>query len=549
MTPIVLTQSLSPSLLIETAPIGYGLASVYRGAEVVWTLEPVEPTTQGVLSVENPAHPYRNAPLQSKVQAYVPVLVRVFRSPSESTVSHNYNIFQRTTLDRIRMQNISSPRLHRILGHDSTMLISVEEYIVGTPIRALLDAYMLRDQRMPESHVLAMGERLVAFWSAAAEENIHTTVQLDEVLIDEHGHLRTRPTYREEQSRQDVGAALLVLVDIAAMSAPEEIQGFGYEARSSMFYLGMLLYEMFTGAHPHARGEKKLFELFTRIVQDDAPYLRSRRPDVHPSVAAFVHRCLQRDPQNRFSNWNDLQLAYRGIQALFPPVMARDLVQSIHQWVPEHHERNVPAVLVSNAIRPFTEDRIEVIDVSRLSVPKRPPHAPVSMTIPIIDEEAEFAGIDGRPMLRVSPSLLVDARPVTKAEVERFYFAIGKVFPAELRALNDDDDDTCVFVTRDVAQAYAHWAGKHLPTEEEWELAVERLGRERLDIGRIWEWTNTPYEDGGWVVRGGRWRDQSTQPARPENRSFARKPAPDLGFRCALTTPNEIHETILNSKE
>lgn len=549
MTPIVLTQSLGPSLFIEAAPIGYGLANVYRGAEVSWTLESVEPTTRDVIDYENPAHPYRNAPRQSKVRSYIPVLVRVFRSPSESTLSHHYNIFQRTTLDRVRMQDIASPRLHRILGHDSTALISVEEYIVGTPIRAVLDALMLRDERLPEAHALAIGERLVAFWSAAAAEDIHTTVKLDEVLIDEQGHLRTRPTYREEQSRQDVGAALLVLVDIAGLSAPEEIQGFGYESRSSMFYLGMLLFEMLAGTHPYARGEKKLFELFTRIVQDEAPYLRTRRPDVHPAVATFVQRCLERDPQNRFSNWNDLQVAYRGLQALFPPVMPRDLRQLVHHWVPEHQERNIPAVLVANNIRPFTEDRLEIIDVSQLSVPKRPPRLPVSMITPIVDEEAEFVGNDGRPMLRVSPALLLDARPVTKAELERFYFATGQIFPTLLRALNDDDNDTCVFVPSDVATAYATWAGKRVPTEEEWELAVDKWGPERLDIGRIWEWTNTPHEDGGWVVRGGRWRDVSAQAARPANRSFARKPAPDLGFRCAFTVPNEIPETILNSKE
>lgn len=545
MSSIVLTQSLGPSLLIEAAPFAYGFSNIYRGAEIVSSLEPVGADDS---NVHGHGHPYRIAPVRKQIQSLVPVLVRISRYLQELPVAYQQMVFQEATFDRFCMQNGSSPRLHRILGRDSLALISAEEYIVGTPLRAVLDAHMLRNERLPESHVLALGESLVAFWSGAAQDHIHAAVDLDEVLIDEQGHLRTRPTYRAEQSRQEVGAALLALVDIAALSAPEEIKGQGYEARSSMFYLGLLLFELLAGTHPYNQGEKKLFELFSRIVQQPAPYLRTRRPDVHPAVAAFVQRCLERDPQDRFANWDELRSAYRGIQALFPPIATGALAQFALQWVPDHRERHVPPMMLAEFITPFTQERIESIDLAHVASWKRQVRPFVPTAEVVVDEQMEFAGNDARPMLRVSPSLLVDARPVTKAEIERYYFATGQVFPPNLRGLNDNDDDTCVFVPIDIARAYAAWAGKRVPTEQEWELAIEKHGPERLEVGRIWEWTDTPHEDGGWVVRGGRWRDQSTQPARPENRSFARKAAPDLGFRCAFTPVDEPGETILNTK-
>ncbi len=54
------------------------------------------------------------------------------------------------------------------------------------------------------------------------------------------------------------------------------------------------------------------------------------------------------------------------------------------------------------------------------------------------------------------------------------------IFPAHLA------DHPVVFVDLDDARAYAHWAGKRLPTEEEWQFAAQG------PQGRLWPWSDDP---------------------------------------------------------
>jgi len=148
---------------------------------------------------------------------------------------------------------------------------------------------------------------------------------------------------------------------------------------------------------------------------------------------------------------------------------------------------------------------------------------------------------------RELPECWIDKAPVTNAEYARFVAETGHEPPEHWKAKippGDIADHPVANVSWHDSTAYAEWAGKRLPTEEEWEKAARgtdgrkypwgdeeptsdlcNFGRNEgrttpvgkyspqgdspygcADMaGNVWEWTSSDYDDRNKVLRGGSW--------------------------------------------
>jgi eukaryotic-like serine/threonine-protein kinase len=94
--------------------------------------------------------------------------------------------------------------------------------------------------------------------------------------------------------------------------SPEQIQGRGVEARSDIFSLGIMLYEMATGHRPFAGGSA--VEVLSSILRDEPPPLGELRPDLPQQLGRILRLCLAKAPDRRFQTAQDLRNQLEALQ-------------------------------------------------------------------------------------------------------------------------------------------------------------------------------------------------------------------------------------------
>ena len=93
--------------------------------------------------------------------------------------------------------------------------------------------------------------------------------------------------------------------------SPEQLKGEPADARSDIFSLGCVLYEMLTGQRAFLRDSA--VETMAAVLREDPPRFAASGVAVGAELARTVERCLEKRPERRFQSAADLAFALRSV--------------------------------------------------------------------------------------------------------------------------------------------------------------------------------------------------------------------------------------------
>ena len=215
--------------------------------------------------------------------------------------------------------------IYEVGEHDGTTFIAME-LVDGVPLDTLLAKGPL-----PLPTALEYATQGASALEAAHTSGIvHRDIKPANIMITADGRVKVldfglaklieRPAAEATMSAFETTPG--IVVGTAAYMSPEQAQGQPVDARSDIFSLGVVLYEMVTGQRPFAGSSSAA--LLSAILRDQPRPVRSVRPEVPADVEAIVDRALAKDPAARYQNAAILRagLAAAHAQLTRPPDMA-----------------------------------------------------------------------------------------------------------------------------------------------------------------------------------------------------------------------------------
>ena len=192
-------------------------------------------------------------------------------------------------------RRISHPNVCRVhdIGETNNHVFLSMEYVDGED-RSLL---LRRVGRLPRDKALEIARKICAGLAASHDEGVlHRDLKPSNIMLDGRG----------EALIMDFGLAGLAheIEDVRSGTpvymAPEQLAGKEVTARSDIYALGLVLYEVFTGKRAFEGGSH---DEIVRVRHEHTP----RRPstlvsDLDPAVELVIMRCLEVEPENRPSS-------------------------------------------------------------------------------------------------------------------------------------------------------------------------------------------------------------------------------------------------------
>ena len=195
-------------------------------------------------------------------------------------------------------EKLNHPRIMRVYRDENRVRVyMVMEWCEGRLLRNVLDEGRISHDRAIRITV----EVLEALQYAHDHGVVHRDMKPENVMVDADDNIKLI----DFGIAADAGARRLTYANITAMLgtpnyiSPEQVKGKRGDARSDIYAVGVMLYEMLTGKMPFT-GSSPMQVMNDRLLNFPPPP-SVLEPAISPQLQEVIYRAIERDPRNRYA--------------------------------------------------------------------------------------------------------------------------------------------------------------------------------------------------------------------------------------------------------
>ena len=249
-----------------------------------------------------------------------PVALKVVdQAAADSETSRSRLLREARSAAALNHPNICT--VHEVGQEGGTAFIAME-YVEGRSLRELLD----EGGALPFTDALRYAIQTADALAFAHEHGVvHRDLKAANVMISTAARLKVVDfgLARRDDALVTDATTLASAVPAGApvgtpyAMAPEQVRGTAADARTDVWALGVLLYELVTGAKPFAAATVP--ELFSAILKEPP---RPWPSGVAMALRPVIERCLEKDPARRYQDAREVRLVLETIQSGSAPLWA-----------------------------------------------------------------------------------------------------------------------------------------------------------------------------------------------------------------------------------
>jgi len=206
--------------------------------------------------------------------------------------------------------------IHDISESDGVHFI-VMEYVAGKTLSETISPKGLETQQA----VYYASQIVASLAKAHACGVVHRDLKPANIMVTTDGMIKVldfgiaklhEPNAVEDDKLTVGETAAGAILGTAAYMSPEQATGRPVDARSDIFSLGLVLYEMLSGRRAFS-GETSISTIAAILYEEPRP-LKEVAPQTPRDLDRIVSRCIRKEPDQRFQSAVDLRLALEDLQ-------------------------------------------------------------------------------------------------------------------------------------------------------------------------------------------------------------------------------------------